>query len=238
MRDELPHLPLHFYLLFVWNLFGDVMPVVSPDDLIAQLEWRYAVKTFDPHRRIPDPLWQALERSLVLTPSSFGLQPWKFLVITDQKTKSALQPVTWNQSQTRDCSHFVVFLARKSLDEHYVGEFIHSVAQTRQMPLTQLAGYRSVIEDFVKQSAGQHLDWNARQVYIALGQLMTAAALLGVDACPMEGFAHDDLQRVLNLENTDYVAVVCCALGYRSPDDKYARAPKVRFPAERLVQKL
>jgi nitroreductase len=183
-------------------------------------------------------VWQTLERSLVLTPSSFGLQPWKFLVITDQELKARLQPVTWNQSQTRDCSHFVVFLARKSLNEADVDEFIQSVADTRQLPVTQLAGYRSVIEDYVKQSAGQHLNWNARQVYIALGQLMTVAAMLGVDACPMEGFAHDDLQRILNLENTDYAAVVCCALGYRSPDDKYAHAPKVRYPAERVVQML
>ncbi|HMO26399.1 MAG TPA: NAD(P)H-dependent oxidoreductase [Tepidisphaeraceae bacterium] len=214
------------------------MPAVSPDDLIAQLEWRYAVKTFDPTRRIPDDLWGALERSLVLTPSSFGLQPWKFMVIIDPAIKARLQPVTWNQTQTRDCSHFVVFLARKSLNEHYVGEFIQSVADTRQMPVTQLDGYRSVIEDSVKQSAGQHLDWNAKQVYIALGQLMTVAAMLGVDTCPMEGFVHDDLQRVLNLENTEYVAIVCCALGYRSADDKYARVPKVRFPAERVVHKL
>ena len=214
------------------------MPAVSPDDLIAQLEWRYAVKTFDPTRRIPDDLWGALERSLVLTPSSFGLQPWKFMVIIDPAIKARLQPVTWNQTQTRDCSHFVVFLARKSLNEHYVGEFIQSVADTRQMPVTQLDGYRSVIEDSVKQSTGQHLDWNAKQVYIALGQLMTVAAMLGVDTCPMEGFVHDDLQRVLNLENTEYVAIVCCALGYRSADDKYARVPKVRFPAERVVHKL
>ena len=87
------------------------MPTISPDELIQQLQWRYATKAFDPAATIEEDTWSAIEESLVLTPSSFGLQPWKFIVITDPAMKSLLLPHSWNQHQVVDCSHYVVLAA-------------------------------------------------------------------------------------------------------------------------------
>ncbi len=129
----------------------------------------------------------------------------------------------------------VVLAARKSLDAEYVERFLQSVADTRGVPLASLSGYRNVILKSLEQPAEQHLHWNARQVYIALGQLMTAAAMVGVDSCPMEGLDMAAYDSLLGLNDSGYTCVVGCALGYRSDTDKYAAAPKVRFPAQDLI---
>lgn len=211
------------------------MPDLTPTELLQRLNWRYAVKQFDAQRRIPDDVWQSIERGLILSPSSFGLQPWRFIVITDPDIKRQLPPISWHQTQPLDCSHMVVLAARKSLDTDYVDHFMQSVAATRGVPLASLSGYRNVILQSVEQSAGAHLHWNARQVYIALGQLMTAAAMLGVDSCPMEGLDFPAYDQLLGLSETPYTSVVGCALGYRNAGDKYASAAKVRFSDDELI---
>ncbi len=211
------------------------MPDLTPSQLLERLNWRYAVKQFDAQRVIPDDVWQAIERGLILSPSSFGLQPWRFVVITDPQLKRQLPPISWNQTQPLECSHMVVLAARKSLDAEYVERFLQSVADTRGVPLASLSGYRNVILKSLEQPAEQHLHWNARQVYIALGQLMTAAAMVGVDSCPMEGLDMAAYDSLLGLNDSGYTCVVGCALGYRSDTDKYAAAPKVRFPAQDLI---
>ena len=211
------------------------MSDLTPSNLIERLAWRYAVKQFDPNRPIAAETWEAIEQSLMLAPSSFGLQPWRFLVVTDPKIKAQLPAISWNQTQPRDCSHMVVLSARRSLDADYVEHFIESVSQTRNVPLAGLSGYRNAILNSVNQSAGQHLEWNARQVYIALGQLMMAAALVGVDSCPLEGIELAKYDHLFRLEETEYTTVVACALGYRSQTDKYANTPKVRFPKSEII---
>ncbi len=212
------------------------MPDLTPSALQERLTWRYAVKQFDADRKIPLDIWQVIEQSLILTPSSFGLQPWQFVIVTDPQIKQQMPPISWNQTQPLHCSHMVVLTARKSLDEAYVDHFLESVAQTRGVAAETLLGYRNVICQSVAQSIGQHLNWNARQVYIALGQLMTAAAMVGVDSCPMEGLDMTAYDRLLGLTDTPYTTVVGCALGYRSPNDKYATAPKVRFAAADIIK--
>lgn len=212
------------------------MTDLTPSALLERLAWRYAVKQFDPNQTIPPETWQAIEQSLVLAPSSFGLQPWRFIVITDPELKRQLPPISWHQTQPLECSHMVVLAARKTLDSAYVDRFIDSVSQTRGVPEAALSGYRNVILKSVEQSSDFHLHWNARQVYIALGQLMTAAAMVGVDSCPMEGLDMAAYDRLLELSDSDYTTVVGCALGYRSPTDKYASAPKVRFPTAEVIQ--
>ncbi len=162
----------------------ETMSDLTPSQLVERLRWRYAVKQFDTGRKIPQATWDAIEHSLLLAPSSFGLQPWRFHVITDPELKKQLPPISWHQTQPLDCSHFVVLTARKSLDAEYVDQFIRSVADQRQQPVETLAGYRNVIMKSVDATAGQHVYWNARQVYIALGQLMASAAMVGVDSCP------------------------------------------------------
>jgi nitroreductase len=204
---------------------------LSTSQVIDTYQWRYAVKKFDNTRQIDSATWEAIEKSLVLTPSSFGLQPWKFIVIASPETKSKLPSISWNQTQPSDCSHMVIFAARKVIDAPYLDKFFQKVAATRNVTLDSLAGYRQVIEGFVKNTEGRHLAWSSNQAYIALGQLMATAAMLGIDACPMEGIVASEYDKLLGLSDSNYTTVVGCAVGYRAADDKYALAPKVRFDA-------
>ncbi|MEX1315641.1 MAG: NAD(P)H-dependent oxidoreductase [Synechococcaceae cyanobacterium] len=211
---------------------------LAPDDLLSALRWRYATKAFDPGRRIPAGTWAALERSLVLSPSSYGLQPWRFLVIDDPALRAELRPHSWNQSQITDASHLVVFLAQRAITEADLDRLIAATAAARGVPAEQLTGYRELmLKDLVHGPRSERIgSWASNQVYIALGTFMTAAALLEVDTCPIEGFSPADYDRILDLENTPYRSAVVCAAGYRSADDKYADLAKVRYPAAELIE--
>lgn len=216
------------------------MNTITPQNLLELQEWRYAVKKFDASRKIDNSTWDALEQTLVLTPSSFGLQPWKFLVITSQAVKEQLKPASWNQSQVTDCSHHVVFCAKANVTEADVDLFIKRVAEVRGSEVQSLKGYRDVIAGFAAKAAkeGWLRQWTAKQVYIALGNLMTSAAALGVDTCPMEGFEPAKYDEILGLPAEGLNAVVGCCVGYRSADDRYATAKKVRFPIEELIKRI
>ncbi len=213
------------------------MPIET-SQLIDALQWRYAVKAFDPSRTIPADTWAALEQTLVLTPSSYGLQPWKFLVITDPELKAQLRPHSWNQSQITDCSHLVVFLARRDITATDLDRLISATSEIRGVPTEQLAFYREMMQrDLVDGPRSQAIaQWASNQVYIALGNFMTAAALLGVDTCPIEGFAPPEYDRILSLDGTDYRSCVVCPAGYRGSDDKYASLAKVRYSASELIE--
>jgi nitroreductase len=221
-----------------WILFFPSMAAISSETLLNALNWRYAVKRFDATRRIPDETWLALEDALVLTPSSVGLQPWRFIVVTDPAMKAKLQPAAWNQSQVADCSHFVVMTVRRDLGDDHVDQHIARMGEVRNIPTESLGKFRSMVTGNLNKAREENrLDiWQSHQIYIALGNFMTAAALLGVDTCPMEGFEPAKFDEMLELTGTLYGSVVCCAAGYRSPDDKYATTPKVRFPKAALFR--
>jgi len=212
----------------------------SPDgaSLLAALHWRYATKAFDSSRTIDAGLWDTLEQVLVLTPSSYGLQPWKFLVIEDPARRAELRPFSWNQSQITDASHLVVFLARRSILASDLDRLIQATSEARGMPLEQLDPYRGLIQkDLVDGPRSASIDqWSTNQLYIALGNFMTAAALLEVDTCPIEGFSPPDYDRLLGLVASPYRAAVVCAAGYRAATDKHASLAKVRFPASELIE--
>lgn len=206
--------------------------------LTAALEWRYATKVFDAAAKIPVHVWDALEKTLVLTPTSYGLQPYKFLIVQNPATRAALLPQSWGQKQVVDCSHYVVFVARTEMKAADVDKFIARTAQVRGVPAESLAGYRGMmLGDIVNGPRGKAAhEWAARQAYIALGNAMTAAAILGVDACPMEGIAPAEYDKILKLEGSGYKTVVALALGYRAATDKYATLAKVRYEAKELIQ--
>lgn len=214
------------------------MSTLNPTDLLAQLNWRYATKSFDASRRVPADVWAALEQSLVLTPSSFGLQPWQFIVVTDVAVKAQLSAVSWNQPQPIECSHHVVFAARKSMDDVEVDRFLASTVMARAGKVEDLAAYRGMMTGFIANAAKQGWlgEWAVRQAYIAIGQFMASCAVLGVDACPMEGISTADYDRILGLTDSDYRTVVACAVGYRGAGDKYATLPKVRYAAGDVVR--
>ncbi len=207
------------------------------DPLLAALRWRYATKQFDPSRKIPDATWDAIEESLVLTPSSFGLQPWKFLVVGNPAVRSKLLAESWNQPQVTDASHFLVLTARTDLNSEDIDLWISRMAEVQEKPPEAVAPLKGMIAGFAERmSCEDRQAWNARQIYIALGQLMTAAAVLGIDACPMEGISATAYDRILGLEGSGYATVVACALGYRSENDKYATTPKARFTREQVIR--
>jgi len=206
--------------------------------LLDALQWRYATKVFDAAKKIPADLWAALEKTLVLTPTSFGLQPYQFLVVQDAATRAALLPHSWGQKQVVDCSHFVVFTARTEMREADVERLINRIVEVRKIPADSIGFYRDMmLGDIVNGPRGKVAhEWAARQCYIALGNLMTAAAVLGVDACPMEGLVPAEYDKILKLEGTGYKTVVALALGYRAASDKYASLPKIRYDATELVK--
>lgn len=211
---------------------------VSNETLLQQLRWRYAVKKFDPARKISAEDWHTLEQALVLTPSSFGLQPWRFVVITDQATKDKLVPMSWGQRQVAEASHVVVFSVRQPLTESDVDRHLVRTAEVRDVSVDSLAGFKKMLmKSLVPPPAEFDIHhWAGLQAYIALGNFMTAAAMLGIDTCPMEGIVPEKYDELLGLPSDGYGTVVVCVAGYRAADDKYATLPKVRFLAEDVVR--
>jgi len=211
---------------------------IDPSTLLSALQWRYATKAFDPAKKISHETWKTLEETLVLTPSSCGLQPWKFIVITDDAMKARLRSHSWNQSQVTDCSHHVVFASTRKLTEADIDEHLARTAEVRGTTLESLQGFRNMmVGDLIQGERSKVIgDWAARQAYIALGNFMTAAAMLRVDTCPMEGFDPVEYDKILGLEARNLTAAVCCPAGYRLDTDKYAALPKVRFKAEDVVK--
>jgi nitroreductase len=216
------------------------MTPIPPETLLAALNWRYAVKKFDPTRRIPDATWAVLEQALVLTPSSIGLQPWQFIVVTDPAIKAQLRPAAYQQAQTEECSHLVVFAVHRDLGPAHVDRHIARMTEVHGTTPETHAKFRDmVVRNLDKARAAGTLDtWQTHQIYIALGNFMTAAAVIGVDTCPMEGIDPAKFDALLGLTGTSYATVVVCAAGYRLEADKYAVMKKVRFPAADVVKRV
>jgi nitroreductase len=213
---------------------------ISSELLLNQLQWRYATKTFDSTRQIPEGSWQALERALILTPSAYGLQPWKFFVVTNRTVREQLLPASWGQRQIVDAPRLVVFAIKNNLAPKDVDRYVARIAELRNMKADSLSGFRDMMMGFVSQTkVGFDINaWSARQAYIALGNFMTAAALLGIDTCPMEGFEPAKYDEILGLNKLGYSAVVLCAAGFRSSEDQSAGFPKVRFEKSEVLEQI
>lgn len=214
------------------------MKRIEPADLLEAFKWRYATKKFDPSLRIDPETWSALEQTLVLSPSSFGLQPWKFLVVTDQAVKDSLVPLSWGQTQLSEASHVVIFAVKHPLTASDIRRHITRTAEMQGIDMQTLAGFEKVVVDFVNNPALDARAWSSRQVYIALGNFMTAAALLGVDTCPMEGIDPAAYDKALGLEGSGYFTVAACPAGFRAADDRAAGRAKVRFRDEEILQRI
>lgn len=211
----------------------------SPSELLLEkLNWRYATKQFDPERKISTPDWKTLEASLVLTPSSVGLQPWKFIVVEDPALRATLREVSYDQSQITDASHLLIIAAKVPLTENDIDEHIQNTAHLRGLTPEDLAPLRSMAIGGIihAKSEQERKAWAFNQCYIALGNLTTSAALLEIDTCPMEGVSREDYDRILNLREQGYESAVVATLGYRSENDKYASLPKVRYPHSKVIE--
>jgi nitroreductase len=215
------------------------MQPVSPDAVLAQLKWRYATKKFDPARKIPADLWAKLEQAPVLAPSSYGLQPWKFVVVTDPDVRKTLHPVSYNQPQVLDASHLVVFAAKNPPTPADVDRHVARTAEVRGVPAESLDGFRKMmLGSLARMSPADAHNWAARQCYIALGVFLSACALAGVDACPMEGFQPERYDEILGLKAKGLGAVVIAAAGYRHPDDPAAKLAKARFEIGGVIERV
>jgi nitroreductase len=205
--------------------------------ILPALQWRYATKGFNPEKKVSESELNSLLEAARLAPTSLGVQPWKAYVVTNKEVRAQLKSAAWNQPQVSDASHLVIFTVRKTIDEAYVDRLMKIVAETRNQKLEETNGYKQMILGSIKgKSSAEIKEWSARQAYIALGFLLESAALMSIDACPMEGFNTAQFDKILGLDKTEYTSVVMAAIGYRSEEDKYAKAPKVRFCKEELFQ--
>lgn len=213
------------------------MSTISREQLLHQLQWRYATKQFDSTRKISAPDWAALEQALVLTASSFGLQPWKFVVVTDPAQREKLVPVSWGQRQVADASHLVVFALKKNFSEADVKAYVDRIAAVRSIPADSLAPYNDMMIGslFKGRDAAARKIWAINQIYIALGNFLTSTAVLGIDSCPMEGIDPVKYDEILGLDALGLATVVVGVAGYRAATDKYAALKKVRFEHQDVI---
>ena len=203
-------------------------------DILPAMRWRYATKGFDPAKRLTDAQVDELLEVARLAPSSFGLAPWKFVLVNDPSVRRRIRDEAGHQPQMTDASHLVVFCAKDDITERDIKEFVTLTARTRGTTPVALQGFHDMLAGFRKGVTAEWIRaWCERQLYIPLGMLLEAAALRGIDAGPMEGFDGPVVDRILGLRGAHAVAMV--ALGYRSPDDKYASAAKVRAPRSDVV---
>ncbi len=203
---------------------------------IDDLNWRYATKKFDPNKKISTQDLDTLLTAAQLSASSYGLQPYQILVVEDAAVREKLKPASWNQSQITDASHLIVIANKTDFGDELVDDYLENVSTTRGIPEDSLNGYG----DFMKSKLlplPQNIkaNWTARQAYIILGNLLSAAANLRIDTCPMEGFEAQSYNELLKLDEKNLNAAVVLAVGYRSEEDDTQHYAKVRKSKETLI---
>jgi nitroreductase len=200
---------------------------------LDQLNWRAAIKNFDPEKRLSEEQLHHLQEAARMAPTSFGLQPLRIIPTEDSTTREALKASAWGQNQITDCSELFIFCIRTDLDENMVQEYIELLKSARGSSDEEIKQHKAMMVGAVAQmDDNTKKEWAAKQAYIALGFVLDAAAQNSIDACPMEGFNSVEFDKILDLEKHNLQSVVVCALGFRSPEDKYSKMPKVRVPKE------
>lgn len=203
---------------------------------IENLNWRYATKKFDASKKLSKKDLEDLLEATSLSASSYGLQPYEILVVEDPELRNKLQPAAWGQSQITEASHLIILANQSTFGEELVDDYLENVSETRGVPTNDLQGY----SDFMKSklmplSESAKATWTARQTYIALGNLLSAAADLKIDSCPMEGFENAQFNEILGLTKKGLNAAVLVAVGYRSEEDTTQHYKKVRKSKENLI---
>jgi nitroreductase / dihydropteridine reductase len=197
-------------------------------NLINDLNWRYATKAMN-GEVVSEEKLNAILDATNLTSSSYGLQPYSVMVVSNDEVKKQLQAAAYGQAQVGGSSHVLVFCVPAKLTADDAKTFIENVAATRGIPLEALAGYQGMIAGTINGlNEAQQQTWAAKQAYIALGTALIAAAEQKVDACPMEGFDTAKFDEILGLEAKGLKSVVIMPIGFRSPEDATANYKKVR----------
>ncbi len=203
--------------------------------LLNALNWRYATKTFDADKKIPEPIFDELMEATRLSASSYGLQPYKFIIVRNPELRAQLRPASYNQPQITDASHMVVFAVQNDLSPADTDAYMNRIVATRGVDMASLDGFRNSINGTLTSRSPEELyHWASDQVYIAMGTLLTAAALHEVDACPMEGFDKGKYDEILGLKPLGLASRAVVTLGFRSEADFLAKAAKVRKSFEEV----
>ena len=202
--------------------------------VLEALKFRHACKKFDPEKKISAEQLKNIVHSAHLSPTSFGIEAWKFLVIESDAVKRKLRPACWNQPQITDSSHVIVVLTRPALVDP-AGEYVRRSFERRGLPLDATLAYiekyrrHMEAEVFPRMSA---YAWCSKQCYIGLANIMTAAASEQIDSCPIEGFEKDRVEKVLEVDTEQYQVAVMVALGFRAGEQK----TRYRHPIEDIVE--
>ncbi len=197
--------------------------------LIEDLNWRYATKKYDTNKKISAADFDVIKESLRLTPSSYGLQPLKYLVIENKELREELRTHSFNQSQITDASHIVVFCSYIDIFENHIDEYIENIGKTRSQQIETIKGFGEYMKKEIFSMDKEHIaNWNSKQAYIALGQVLHTCANLKIDATPMEGFKAEKYDELLGLKEQNLKSILVCAFGYRSFEDGNANLAKVR----------
>ncbi len=203
---------------------------------LEALSRRYSVKKFNKEIIPQEKLFNILE-SGKLSASSLGLQPYKILVVESEEMKQKLIPAFYNPSQISTCSHLIVIISKKTVDENYVNGYFRHISEVRETPPEKLELFRNSINQHISQKTQDEIfNWAEKQSYIVLANLMYAAAIENIDSCPMEGFRQELIEEILNINPETEKVTVTLALGYRSEEDYFQHMKKVRKPNEKLFK--
>lgn len=203
---------------------------------LEALSRRYSVKKFNTEI-IPGEILHNILESGKLSASSLGLQPYKIIVVESTAMKEKLIPAFYNPSQISTCSHLIVIISKKILDESYINGYFRHISEVRETPEEKLDLFRKSISQHINQKTHDEIfNWAEKQSYIVLANLMYAAAIESVDTCPMEGFRQDLIEEILEINPESEKVTVTLALGYRSEEDHFQHMKKVRKPNEKLFK--
>ena len=203
--------------------------------IIENLNWRYACKKFDTSKKLTEDQLNDLLEALRLTASSYGIQPWKFVVVKNAQMREALVSAAFKQRQVADASDLIVLCRPADIDASIIDSYIDDICKTRDQKREDLDGFRNMMLRVVEKDEEVKISWAKNQIYIALGTLMTACAAMKIDSCPMEGFSPKQFDDILGLEALGLKSVLVCPVGFRAEDDKYIDVKKVRFSKDEVV---
>jgi nitroreductase len=204
---------------------------------IENQNWRYATKKFNSEKKISNSDLEILKEAIQLSSSSYGLQPYKVLIIENEEIRKQLQPASWGQSQITDASHLFVFASETNVDAEYITRYAENMAKTRNIPFDSVKGYADfMIGNITSLTPEKQLIWAQKQAYLALGNLLNAAAELKIDVTPMEGFLPEQYNEILGLAEKGLHATLVATIGYRHDEDDTQHYAKVRKPITELFE--
>lgn len=206
---------------------------------LESLSWRYATKKFDDNRTLTDDQVNQLLEAGNLTATSYGLQPYKLLVIKNQDLQNQLVAHSYNQHQVSEASHVIVIAVRTDVNEQYISAHAARMEKERGLDTGALDGFKDTMLATIGKLPPEELyQWSAKQAYIVLGTMLAAAAVMNIDSCPMEGFLAAEYDKLLDLKSQNLRSVLVLPVGYRSEDDAVQHQKKVRLPLDEIVVQL